>query len=142
MASEDNRPLQVVGYQAFLRRLGHNSGDGVTIMHCPFCGSGQVIASSDGTTECEYCGTCFNVTVQPMFPAYPQTIDGMPVQVPGMPPRTPMDPNADPAADGGQFPPGADQGEDPGAEEGEEDDGQDGGNPFAKSSAKVFRNIG
>ena len=68
-----------------ISKTAHDSGDGSTIYHCPFCGSGQVIARSDRTIECEFCHTAFTVQVQPMFPAFPQTINGMPVQVPGMP---------------------------------------------------------
>lgn len=139
-----------VGYHAFLRRLGHDSGDGVTIFHCCFCGSGQVISRSDGTTECEHCGQCFTVTVQPMFPAYPQTIDGQPVQVPGMPARTPqMPPGApgapgeDPADDGNPFAGGDDQeAPEEGGDVSDDDGDDDDGNPFAKSSMMVFRNIG
>lgn len=96
-------------------RLAHESGDGVTIRHCPFCGSGQVIGRSDGNTECSFCNSAFLVRVQPMYSAFPQSIGGMPVQIPGMPP--PSDPM------GGGMPPG-----EPGAP-GEE--GEDGGNPFA-----------
>jgi hypothetical protein len=66
-------------------KIAHDSGDGETIYHCPFCGSGQVIARSDGTVECEFCHTAFTVQVQPEMPAFPQTINGMPVDVPGMP---------------------------------------------------------
>ena len=145
-----------LSYTAFLtRKVAHDSGDAVTIMHCPFCGSGQVIARSDGTTECQHCGTCFNVTVQPMFSAYPQSIDGQPVQVPGMPPRTPpmdpalQDPNAGPAdpdadPDAAPFPPDADGApdEDPEADGDDEGDDSDDGSPFAKKSMMVFRNIG
>lgn len=109
---------------AGLRFLAHDSGDGETIFHCPFCGSGQVIARSDGTVECEFCSTAFTVQVQPQMPAFPQTIDGVPQQVPGMPAggqganvppgAAPGDPNADP--------------NDPNAP-GQEEDGSD--NPFA-----------
>lgn len=65
--------------------VAHDSGDGQTIYHCPFCGSGQVIARSDGTIECEFCHTMFTVQVQPEYNAFPQTVNGQPVQVPGMP---------------------------------------------------------
>jgi hypothetical protein len=41
--------------------LGHDSGDSQTIFHCCFCGSGQVIARSDGTVECEFCHSVFTV---------------------------------------------------------------------------------
>lgn len=83
--------------------VAHDSGDGQTIYHCPFCGSGQVIARSDGTIECEFCHTMFTVQVQPEYNAFPQTIDGSPVQVPGMPGQIGQggpgaDPN-DPTAD-------------------------------------------
>lgn len=88
------------------RKHAHDSGDGATVYHCPFCGSGQVIARSDRTIECEYCHNCFTVQVQPQFPAFPQTINGMPMQVPGMPGAPgglPPDPGADPL--GGQMVP-------------------------------------
>jgi hypothetical protein len=68
-----------------LKKQAHDSGDGETIYHCPFCGSGQVIARSDKTIECQFCHVCFTVQVQPEFSAFPQTIDGVPVAVPGMP---------------------------------------------------------
>jgi hypothetical protein len=130
------------------QKTAHDSGDGATIFHCPFCGSGQVIARSDRTTECEYCHTTFTVQVQPQFPAFPQTIDGMPMQVPGMPgqiggpPAAPgQDPMADPMAGG--IPPGDDQqddanpfGDDQDPDDPEEDPDDSGGNapPFAKGS--------
>lgn len=112
------------------QKIAHDSGDGATIFHCPFCGSGQVIARSDRTTECEYCHACFTVQVQPQFPAFPQTADGMPMQVPGMPGQI-----GGPPAAPGQDPgfPGAD-GMDEGAP-GEEDappfgqDDEEGGAP-------------
>lgn len=72
-------------HTATMRKTAHDSGDGETIYHCPFCGSGQVIARSDRSVECEFCHTAFTVQVQPQFPAFPQTINGQPVQVPGMP---------------------------------------------------------
>lgn len=68
-----------------LRTVAHDSGDGETIFHCPFCGSGQVIGGSDGTTSCDFCGTHFTVQVQPEFAAMPQTVDGTPYPMPGMP---------------------------------------------------------
>lgn len=104
------------------QKIAHDSGDGATIFHCPFCGSGQVIARSDRTTECEYCHTCFTVQVQPQFPAFPQTIDGMPMQVPGMPGQIGGPPGVPPDPMAGGMP-----GEDP---MGGMDDGQDDGNPF------------
>jgi hypothetical protein len=114
-----------------LRFQAHDSGDGETIFHCPFCGSGQVIARSDGTVECEFCSTAFTVQVQPTMPAFPQTIDGVPVQVPGMPAGGPganvppgTAPGANPAVSG---PPGADDAPDggPAGPNGGDDGGDD-----------------
>lgn len=142
--------------------VAHQSGDGVTIAHCPFCGSGQVIGRSDGNTECSFCNQSFLVRVQPMFSAFPQSIDGMPVQIPGMPPPTmpglppggdPNDPNAMPPgaggdeASGGAPPFGGDSdssdsdSEDgpPDSDSGDNDDSS-GGPPWAKNS--VYRGGG
>lgn len=107
-----------------LRAVAHQSGDGITICHCPFCGSGQVIGRSDGNTECSFCNQSFLVRVQPMFSAFPQSIDGMPVQIPGMPPPTMpgMPPGGDPN-DPSAMPPGA------GGPEGGPESGDDGGGP-------------
>ena len=65
--------------------LGHDGGDGTILMHCPFCGSGALVARSDGTTECQSCMTMFTVQVQPQYPMSPQTMQGAPVTPPGMP---------------------------------------------------------
>jgi hypothetical protein len=131
-------------------KLGHDSGTPEVVYHCPFCGSGQVIARSDGTIECGFCKTCFTVQVQPQYPAFPQTINGMPIQVPGMGPQWPGqedDPEAQQAqqaaigtpvdeeeGDGNPF------AEDAGDEEDEDlDDEADepSGNPFAKKSFRT-----
>ncbi len=130
-----------------VRKTAHDSGDGATIFHCPFCGSGQVIARSDRSTECEYCHTCFTVQVQPQFPAFPQTIDGMPMQVPGMPgqiggPPAAPDAMGDPmggvdpadAMGGAEGAPGdAPEIPEDGGDEGEDDEDDD-APPFAKGS--------
>lgn len=79
-----------------IRHVAHDSGDGATIFHCPFCGSGQVIGGSDGTVECEFCHTRFTVQVQPNMPSMPQTVDGQPFPIPGMP-GSEADPDAPPA---------------------------------------------
>lgn len=95
-----------------IQRLAHDSGDGTTIMHCPFCGGGQVVGRSDGTVECEFCGTAFTVQVQPIYSGFPQTVNGQPFPIPGMPGQVggpplapgPMDalpPGAEPADDAG-----------------------------------------
>lgn len=137
--------------------LAHQSGDGITIAHCPFCGSGQVLGRSDGNTECSFCNQSFMVRVQPMFSAFPQSIDGMPVDIPGMPPVAPpgMPPGGDPMAaggppgadgeDGGEAPPfgGDSDSSDSGSEDGPPDSGgsdddSGGGPPFGKKES-AFR---
>jgi len=65
--------------------VAHDSGDGATINHCFNCGSGNVVGRSDGTAECLYCHQHFTVQIQPEFPAMPQTVDGEPIEIPGMP---------------------------------------------------------
>jgi hypothetical protein len=45
----------VASDQPKIVRIAHDSGDSSTIFHCCFCGSGQVIARSDGGVECEFC---------------------------------------------------------------------------------------
>lgn len=67
------------------RKVAHDSGDGETIYHCPFCGAGQVTGRSDGTAECGFCHTAFTVQVQPVRSAVPQTINGVPYDDPDMP---------------------------------------------------------
>ncbi len=69
--------------------VAHDSGDGADINHCPFCGSGSVIGGHSGTVECEFCHRFFTVQVQPEFRGMPQTIDGQPYNVPGMPGQGP-----------------------------------------------------
>ncbi len=128
------------------RKVAHDSGDGQTIYHCPFCGSGQVIARSDGTIDCEFCHTMFTVQVQPEYPAFPQTINGMPVQVPGMPGQIdspvgaqppPMDPSQV-GPDGQPMDAGAPpvDGDGDGAVDADQDGEEDpaGGPPWAKKS--------
>lgn len=108
------------------------------------------------------CHVCFTVQIQPQFPAFPQTINGQPVQVPGMPGQigggadlgagiggpgfgedAPIDPtqvdeegnvaDADSEADPDAAP-GADQ--DGAADDGAEDEDSGGdGSPWAKKSS-------
>lgn len=117
--------------------VAHDSGDGQTIYHCPFCGSGQVLARSDRTIECEFCHTSFTVQVQPEYSAFPQTDPqtGLPIQVPGMPGQIDQpvgapgaDPNADPAA-AGQDPTAAGQATGQDANQDGVDDGFEAGAP-------------
>ena len=73
------------GRSASLRKKAHDSGDGQQIYHCPFCGSGAVTGGADGTVECDYCKSFFTVQVQPEFKSMPQTVNGQPFNIPGMP---------------------------------------------------------
>lgn len=148
---EQHAPLHTMSLLAVrsdgqIKVLAHDSGSTEVIYHCPFCGSGQVIARSDGTVMCEFCNAAFTVQVQPEFSAFPQTIDGQPVDIPGMGgqsdnPDVPMDDQGNPAdPDQAEVDP-----TDPtsGEEQGQEEDGDNtedepvdsGGNPlFNKKS--------
>jgi hypothetical protein len=129
-------------------RVAHDSGDGETIFHCPFCGSGQVIARSDGTVECEFDGTAFTVQVQPQMPAFPQTVNGQPVDVPGMP-NGGQDANVPPGAAGGAGAPLGPDGapvDDPAAggdvdagDDSPADDDDDDKPAFLKGSSLLYR---
>lgn len=66
----------------FAKSAHDMSNDPMVITHCPMCGSGQVIARSDNSTECEYCQNVFTVKMEPFFPSWPQTVDGAPQDVP------------------------------------------------------------
>lgn len=96
--------------------VAHDATENQSLRHCPFCGSGKIIGRADGSVECEFCHNYFTVQVQPQYPNFPQTIDGMPQQVPGMPGQVEQ-PTMEGGAGGGGFPPGGDE-------------EQDGGNPF------------
>lgn len=130
--TEDNEQVYcavVPGFKSFTLE------DNIHCPNCCFCGSGQVIARSDGTVECEFCHSAFTVQVQPEFPAFPQTIDGVPVDVPGMPSNTQGAPPLPPGAEGdGDVPP---DGEEPADDEAEGAD-DDGGKPaFLKGSFRT-----
>lgn len=121
-------------------RMAHDSGDAEVVFHCPFCGSGQVLARNDGTIECEFCQACFTVQVQPQYPAFPQTINGVPIQVPGMGPQ--WDGMNEGVAPEQPMPgeEGDDEGGFPGDEDEEAPEEEDGGgdeNPFAKKSFRT-----
>lgn len=100
-------------------RVAHVSGNTIDAIHCPFCGSGSVVARSDGSIECGFCTAAYTVQVAPQFSAFPMTADGMPYPWPGRP-------------DGGMPVPGAEdaQGAIPGAGGpivgGEQDQGEQG----------------
>jgi hypothetical protein len=99
-----------------LRMLAHDATENQEIRHCPMCGGGKIIGRQDGSVECEYCHSYFTVQIQPQFPNFPQTIDGMPQQIPGMPGQVETPPGA--TVPGQEMPPG-------------EEGAEDGGNPFA-----------
>lgn len=67
------------------RKTAHGGGDGQTLHHCPGCGSGGIVGRSDGSIECTLCNMVFTVQLQPASPFMPQTVNGEPVQIPGMP---------------------------------------------------------
>ena len=124
-----------------LRTIAHDATENQAIRHCPFCGGGKIIGRADGSIECEFCHSFFTVQVQPQYPNFPQTMNGMPQQIPGMPGQveTPGGapsgfPGDEMDAEGG-FPPG--DGEDD-AEAGAEDDAEgdsDDAPPFAKKES-------
>jgi hypothetical protein len=81
--------------------LAHVSGNSIDCLHCPFCGSGAIVARSDGTIECSFCTSCFTVQVQPQFPAFPMTTQGQPYPWPGQPdPASVVAPGSAPMAPG------------------------------------------
>lgn len=137
--------------RVFVQKLAHDSGDGQTIFHCPMCGSGQVIATSDGGVQCEFCKSSFTVQIQPQYPAFPQTIDGQPVNVPGMGPDfspyggtppgqeapVPMDGEEDDESGNNPFAEGESETEPPEESDDESGDEGGGGNPFAKKSFRT-----
>lgn len=69
----------------FMPYVAHVSGNSIDILHCPFCGSGAVIARSDATVECGYCMSVFTVQVQPAYNAFPQSVNGQDYPWPGAP---------------------------------------------------------
>jgi len=75
------------GCKTAAKHVAHDPGDPAVVAHCPTCGSGSVTRRSDGSVECDFCGGVFTIWAQPKFPAMPQTSDGQPVDIPGMPPR-------------------------------------------------------
>lgn len=78
----------VAGFQW---HTAHQSADPTVVSHCPFCGSGAVIARSDGNVECTFCSRQFTISEQPLFSALPGQAgpDG---------PADPANPTAPPSA--------------------------------------------
>ena len=86
-------------------KTAHVSGNQIDVFHCPFCGSGAVVARSDMSIECSFCNSAFTVTVSPVYPAFPMSVNGQPYPWPGRPDGG-MDPammGGDPNAAGGGF---------------------------------------
>ena len=75
------------------RVTAHDGGDGQVVRHCFSCGSGGVVGRSDGSVECTVCETVFTVQVQPRNVAAPQTVNGQPVHIPGMPEESEVAPS-------------------------------------------------
>jgi hypothetical protein len=137
-----------------LHKLAHDSGDGQTILHCPFCGSGQVIATSDGGVNCEFCKASFTVQIQPQYPAFPQSIDGAPVNVPGMGPDfspyggtppgaeapMPMDGEEDDTDEGDPMGTNADETEPP-PEDDEDDEDSNNNGPITKKTYRTMTGV-
>lgn len=137
--------LLAVRSDGHIKIIAHDSGSVEVIYHCPFCGSGQVIARSDGTVMCEFCNAAFTVQVQPEFSAFPQTIDGQPVQIPGLPADSNQDAGGMPPEEGDDNPFADDADPNDTEENGPPEDGEDtedepidsGGNPlFNKHSSR------
>lgn len=78
---------------AWKRVTAHDGGDGKVVRHCFSCGSGGVVGRSDGTVECTICETVFTVQVQPRNTFAPQTVNGQPVHIPGMPEESEVTPS-------------------------------------------------
>lgn len=81
--------------------------------NCPFCGSGAVVGGSDGTTTCDFCKTSFTVQVQPEYSTMPQTINGVPQEIPGMP-GDPTQRTSPELGQEGDQPPGGEEQKPPG----------------------------
>ena len=162
----EGRPLsrhaeqQVIRAQAHLTpdpagqliKVAHGNMDGVTVFHCPFCGSGQVV--NEGTSiACGFCHTSFTVLVQPQFPMMPATVEGQPYTPgvgvgggPGTPPPAagPAQPAPTADDDEGSFggDPLSEKANTDGGDEGKPDDSKPADddkdkNPFAKGSSLV-----
>jgi hypothetical protein len=143
-----NKPFTPIKQsESMMRKQAHDASENEDLRHCPFCGSGKIIGRADGTVECEFCHHYFTVQVQPQFPNFPQTMNGMPMSIPGMPGQveTPsgVGPNGEDLGEG--MPPGMDEQEggvpsglDEGSDETEDsEDTQAEPPPFAKASFKT-----
>lgn len=71
-------------------KLAHESDDDTMPVHCPWDGSGQVLANSDGSIRCNNCQRSFTIRLQPSYPGIPQD----PNQMNAGEPQLTGDPNA------------------------------------------------
>lgn len=71
---------------ASMMREAHYSTDPTRVNHCVFCGSGALVARSDGGVDCNLCQRSFTVMEQPMYSNMPSTEQGAGINV------TPNDP--------------------------------------------------
>lgn len=131
---------------SIMRALGHASPDPQVVSHCPGCGSGDVVARSDGNVECSMCTRQFTIAEQPAYSALPGDNAGNgPQQAPpdAAAPQSqheldlpPVDPQAAAAAPPFVVP--EDKGSDdtpPNLDGSKPEEKPKDGNPFAKKSA-------
>ncbi len=76
-----------VGHQKVAHDM--SATDPLIIRHCAFCGSGQVIGRNDGSVECDFCQSVFTVRIEPFYPGWPQTVDGVTQGIPLHPNESP-----------------------------------------------------
>ncbi len=124
-----------------MRKQAHDATENQDVRHCPFDGSGKIIGRADGSIECEFGGHYFTVQVQPQYPNFPQTMNGMPISIPGMPGQVETPSGVGPAGqDLGQ---GSQEGVPSDLDEGDDqtedtEDTQAEPPPFAKASFKTM----
>ena len=128
---------------AYIARTAHMSQDPAVVFHCYSCGSGQVIGRSDGIVQCDFCGACFIVIVQPQFPSSPQSTENSVQEPPDAGAEGAEEDEGDRSNSFGGGSLSDKIGEDP-SEDSEDEDppaddsGDDKGNPFAKSGSRFF----
>lgn len=67
-----------------IEKVSHDmsSRDPLVVMHCCFCGSGQVVGRNDGSVECGFCQSVFTARIEPFYSGWPQTVNGIPQNIP------------------------------------------------------------
>lgn len=128
-----------------IRAEGHASPDPAVVSHCPGCGSGDLVARSDGNVECLMCKRQFSIAEQPAYSALPGA-PGAPAPGPQPDPAAPatthemelppVDPQAAAAAPA-FTPPGADaEAPEEGAPPADKPEEPKKENPFAKGGVR------